>query len=143
MKSLNREFAACVLVDALYSTDANTAEQYGISMRTIQRWRKRLADGDLELSQSVGTKRTQRDAAWAQELTGALVTGLKTLQNCFLAVGNDDESLKSPDMIHAVAGALKIVAEAKLTQAIIEDRLTAFRGIESSSRLPAVSSYRN
>ena len=130
-------------MDAIYSTDAQTAEQYGISIRTIQRWRKHLANGDFQLAQFVATKKTQRAAAWAEELPATLAAGLKTLRTCFLAVANDVESLKRPDMIHAVAGALKIVAEAKLTQTIIEDRLTAFRGIESSSRLPAISSFRN
>jgi helix-turn-helix, Psq domain len=61
MTALNKEFAAEAIVDAMFTTDAKASEKYGISTKTLQRYRKRLAEGDPQLSGFVHTKKAERD----------------------------------------------------------------------------------
>jgi len=72
MPSLNRDLAASVLMDALYTTDEKACHSYGVSVRTLQRWRRLLADGDPELIAIVAAKRTAADLAWANKLPAVL-----------------------------------------------------------------------
>jgi len=58
--TLNKEFAASVLMDAIYTTDAQACDKYGVSVRSLQRWRRQLADGDPELGGVVATKKAAR-----------------------------------------------------------------------------------
>jgi hypothetical protein len=123
MAALNKEVAAEALVDAMFSTDENACQRYGISTKTLQRYRQRLAEGDPELSGFVHTKKAARDAAWAENLPGALANGLQALESCFAAVQSDPEALKKPEVVHALAGAYRILAEVHLTSKIIEARI--------------------
>lgn len=109
MTALNKELAAEALIDAMFTTDEKAGQKYGISTKTLQRYRKQLADGDPELSGFVHTKKTARDAAWADSLPSALAKGLHALETCFTAVQSDPEALKKPEVIHALAGAYRIV----------------------------------
>ena len=59
---LNKEFAATVLLDAVYTTDEQSCKKYGVSVRSLQRWRRQLADGDPELAGCVATKKAALDA---------------------------------------------------------------------------------
>lgn len=120
---LNKEFAATVLFDAIYTTDQQACQKYGVSVRSLQRWRRLLADGDPELAGSVATKKAAFDAAWAENLPGALAKGLEALDSCYRAIQGDPEAQKNPNVIHALAGAFRICAEVHLTGRIIDARL--------------------
>lgn len=80
---LNKEFAATVLLDAVYTTDEQACQKYGTSVRSLQRWRRLFADGDPELAGFVATKKAALDAAWAENLPSALSKGLQALDSCF------------------------------------------------------------
>src|SRR5687768_13424263 len=109
--SLDRELAAAALLDAAYTTDEKTCAKYGISLRSLQRWRQQLANGDPELAGSVATKKAAFDAAWADDLPAALKKGMLCISECMDTLRSDPNSLKNPAMIHAVAGAMSICAE--------------------------------
>ena len=124
MTALNKELAAEALVDAVFTTDEQSCQKYGVSLRSLQRWRRQLADGDAEMAGFVATKKAARDAAWADSLPTALAKGLQALESCFAAVQSDPEALKKPEIIHALAGAYRICAEVHLTSRVIDARIS-------------------
>ncbi len=73
--NLNKELAATVLLDSAYTTDDKACAKYGVSIRSLQRWRRQFADGDPELAGFVATKKAAFDKAWADELPVALRKG--------------------------------------------------------------------
>jgi ParB-like chromosome segregation protein Spo0J len=142
MSALNKELAAEALIDAAFTTDEQACQKYGISTKTLQRYRVRLAEGDPELSGFVATKKAARDAAWAENLPGALAKGLQALESCFAAVQQDPESLKKPEVIHALAGAYRICAEVHITSRLIDARMKG-RLLPSAdaAKYPTASKY--
>ena len=60
--TFNRDKATAVLLEALYTTDAKAAKKYGVSLRTLRRWRARLAV-DADLAAFVHTKKKLCDEA--------------------------------------------------------------------------------
>ena len=123
MAALNKELAAEVLLAAIFTTDEQACQKYGVSLRSLQRWRRQLADGDPELAGFVATKKAAWDAAWAEGLPAALARGLQALEKCFKEIHADTSACKNPVVIHAVAGAVRIVAEIHLTSKVINARL--------------------
>jgi hypothetical protein len=103
--SMKKEVAAEALVDAMFTTDQAAVQKYGISTKTLQRYRKQLAGGYPELSAFVHTKNAARSAAWADCLPSVLENCLRALEACFAAVQSDPEALKRPDIIFALSGA--------------------------------------
>jgi hypothetical protein len=134
MAALNKEVVATVLIDAVYTTDEQACQNYGVSVRSLQRWRRRLFDGDPELAGLVATKKAARDAAWADSLPNVLAKCLHALEDCFAAVQSDPEVLKRPDIIFALSGAYKICAEVHLTSRFIEARVSGNMGQPGLSR---------
>ncbi len=106
--TLNRELAATVLLEAMFTTDAMACEKYGITIRSVQRWRQRLGEGDQELAFLVSAKKALLDAEWAGQLPKILRKGFEALGKCFEAIEADPEAQKNPVVIHALAGALRI-----------------------------------
>jgi hypothetical protein len=120
---LDRELAATVLLDAAYTTDDKACAKYDVSIRSLQRWRRQLADGDPALAGFVATKKAAFDSAWADELPAALRKGLQCLSECMDSIRSDPRSLKNPAMIHAIAGAMTICAEIYFTGKVIDSRI--------------------
>ena len=123
MSALNKELAAEVLLTAIFTTDEEACQKYGVSLRSLQRWRRQLADGDPELAGCVATKKAAFDAAWAESLPVALARGVKALERCFTEIYSDPRACKNPIVLHALAGAFRIVAEVQLTSTVIDSRL--------------------
>ncbi len=121
--TLNRELAATVLLEAMFTTDAIASEKYGISIRSVQRWRQKLGEGDPELVSLVAAKKALLDAEWAGQLPKILRQGFDALGKCYEAIQADPEAQKSPVVIHALAGALRICAEVLLTGKMIDAKL--------------------
>jgi len=130
---LNRDLAATVLLEAAYTTDNKASKKYGVSVRSLQRWRRQLADGDPELAGIVATKKAALDSAWAEKLPMALARGLQALASCYGAIQEDAEAQKNPNVIHALAGAFRICAEVHYTGKVIDARLT--NGNSTADRL--------
>lgn len=112
----NHERAALILVEAAYYGDRATGDRWGVSIRSIQRYRARL-DSDQELSQLVALKKEAFERDWTEEMPAAIRTGIRFLNTAF-----QEADPTSPEAIHAVAGAMKILAEIGLTREVLNVR---------------------
>jgi predicted Zn-dependent protease len=119
MQVYDKELVATVFVEALVTTDERACAKYGISLRTLQRWRKKLASDPL-VSQYVATKKEAIDAAWADDLGAPIKAAAKLITDA--AESADQVTKRNPEFVRAIAGALKICAEVKLTSKIIDAR---------------------
>lgn len=115
----NREFAASVLLAAIYNSDAEACQKYGITERTLQRYRKRLAE-DAKLSEVVATKKALLDKEWAQDFIGPLRKGAQFLLEAFESCRGDKQYIKNPVVIQAVAEAVRLCADVVLTSKAID-----------------------
>jgi len=118
MPRFNYEKASTVLVDAAYPNDQQAADKHGVSTRTIQRWRKRL-DSDAKLAAFVARKKDMHDRGWASDLAAA-----KKSATQFLETAPSKIPAVTPEYIHAVAGALKILADADAVRKFLDARIS-------------------
>lgn len=123
-QDFNNEFAATVLLEAIYTTDAKVCEKYGISTRTLQRYRKQLAESE-ELSAFVATKKAALNEKWAEEVPGALRSTIEFIGEAARRAREDQSSYRNPALIEAIAGAMKLAADVYYTGQIIDARLAA------------------
>lgn len=117
MARLDYDRVATILVESIYFGDVPTAKRWGLSTRTIERYRKRLNEDD-KLSGFVALKKERFESNWAEEIPAAIRNGTRFLIKSF-----QEADPKDADSIHAVAGAMKILAEIGLTKEIIDVRL--------------------
>jgi hypothetical protein len=126
-KTFNREFAAAVLVEAMFTTNLKAAEKYDIDDRTIRNYRAKLAE-DPKLYALFVEKKAEFDRAWAEELPGALRKGVRMLSACVEAASADPLIKKSPQVIEAVTGVVKMLAEVQIVSRMIDARLAEQSG---------------
>jgi hypothetical protein len=124
MKDLDKEFAATVLLEAAYTTDAIVCQKYGISLRTLQRYRKALSESE-ELTQFVATKKAALDELWAEQLPRSLRSTIEFLGEAAIRAKADASSYRNPALIEAVAGAMKLCADVYYTGKVIDARIAA------------------
>jgi len=119
MPRFNRERASIILVDALYSDDELAAEKHGITARTIRNYRERL-DSDQELSALFHSKRREREKSWADDMPAAISSGVEYLRKVSEGLKPEETS---PEMVHAIAGAVKVLSEVRMTKDVLDARL--------------------
>lgn len=127
-RRLDYDRVAAILVEALYYGDQETAKRWDITTRTIQNYRARL-DDDAELSVIFADKKAAFETEWANEVPAALRSAVR-----FLMRAGEEADPSDPQAIHAVAGALKMLAEVRFTKDILDARLSEFyrqNGIQS------------
>ena len=112
------EIAAQILVEAAYLGDIETAKKHGITDRTIRNWKQRL-DTDAEFSALFHLKRQEAEKAWADELPESIRACINFIRDA--ATSKDFQ--KTPEGIHAVSGALKIMSEVAITKEALDARL--------------------
>jgi len=117
-KKFTDEQIAQILIEAAYRGDQQTAEKYGISPRTLYRWRD-FAEKSPSLTRLMKQKKVAFERGWADEAAGALKAGLE-----FLKEAAQKASRTDPDVIHAVAGAVKIASEVLITREVLDARLS-------------------
>jgi len=116
VSQFNYELAALVLVESIFYGDERVAEKYGISTRSIQRYRKRLQTDD-KLSELVALKSRQAQRDWINKLPPAIEASIEFLRKAANAADVND-----PQVIHSIAGSLKILSEIEMTKAILDAR---------------------
>lgn len=114
---INKELAATVLIEAAYTTDEKAAARYGISLRTIQRWRSKIQTDPI-LAGFVATKKRAFDEAWAEEIPVTLRKAMRFLNDAF-----EKADARNPAIIESVVGAIKIIAEVQMTGRWIDARI--------------------
>jgi len=79
-------------------------------------------DDDRTLADLVQQKRQKAEEDWAEELPDAIRASIDYLRR---AAGKAEES--DPEVIHAVAGALKMLAHVGMTKKVLDARLSRDR----------------
>lgn len=114
---INKELAATVLIEAAYTTDEKACEKFGVSIRSLQRWRKALTT-DAALAGFVATKKKAFDDAWADQMPKALRKCLE-----FIERACEQADPRNPAVIESINGAIKIIADAQATGKFIDARI--------------------
>jgi hypothetical protein len=118
----DRERAARILAAAALVGDKRAAQENGVTQRSLQNWRKRLAS-DADFSRSFVEKRNLVERDWAESLPGAIRQSIDFLQRAA-----DEADPKDPGVIHSVAGSLKILTDVATTRRLIDARLARQAG---------------
>ncbi len=135
------DLAAKAVLEATVAGDEATCEKYGISRRTLFRWRKALGRGKPRapldnLAQSVTEKRVELEGDWAAEIPKALQAAVAFLLRSAEPGGADP---KDPDAIHAVAGAMKMLSEVSATWKLLDVRIRRATGQAGQTTGPVAS----
>lgn len=117
-QQIDYDRVASILVEAAFFGEKPTAKRWGITDRTILNYRNRLNE-DSELSDIFIRKKEAFETNWADEIPSAIRSAIR-----FLQTASQQADPADPESIHAVAGALKILAEVGLTKEIIDVRLS-------------------
>lgn len=116
-KKFDKEKIAQILVEAIFTNVRDTANKYGIAERTIERWRDKV-EIDTELSKLVEIKKHAFQRRWVDEAGAFISQGFK-----YLHEAANSPNL-SPDMVHAIAGAMKIASEIVTIREVLDARLS-------------------
>lgn len=119
---LDYDRVALILVEAAFFGEQPTAKRWGITDRTILNYRNRL-DEDSRLSDIFALKKAAFESDWASEIPSAIRAGIRFLGEAAQMANRTD-----PEAIHAVAGAVKILAEVGLAKEILDVRLSRYHG---------------
>lgn len=118
---INKELAATVLIEAVYTTDEKACERYGVSIRSLQRYRKALSK-DAELAEVFASKKAAFDREWAETLPLALRSSIECIHSICARLKDDSTAWRNPEMIRVVAGAVLALSEVHFTGRIIDLR---------------------
>lgn len=106
----SRERASMILAEAEFFGDNQILSKWGITRQTLHNYRVRLQTDD-ELLQLFTLKKRLLTADWQADATKTLKVGLNEL-NRRMPIAECEEDAK---VIHAIAGAIKIVGDLKIT----------------------------
>lgn len=102
-----REFAARLLFESAFATDAEVARKYGITERTINNYRRRLGE-DMLLAGLVAAKRREFEKAWSGTLPvtpAGAADALNEIARQMRAGGS-----VTPEAVEGIAATLRAVA---------------------------------
>lgn len=127
------ERAASALAATMLLDDKTAAAKFGVSVRSVQRWRA-LLDTDDELAALVAQKKEALERDWAEDLGDAITKSIG-----FLGRAAADADTKDPAVIHSVAGALKILTDVATARQVLDARLRRQAGqtAETARQIPA------
>jgi len=108
---------ARILVEAAYNGDDAACQKYGISDRTLRRWKAELPEYP-QLSELVRIKKAEMDRNWADDAPMAVKACME-----FIVKAAQEGNHKNSDMVHAVAGAMKIVSEVMAVREYLDAKL--------------------
>ena len=123
---LDYDKVATILVEALLFGDKVAANRHGITQRTIQNYKARLRD-DTELSELFARKKSIVEDDWVNEIKSAMIASID-----FLKRASQEADPTNPEVIHAIAGAAKILSGIGLTKDLVDARIRSFNGTGQS-----------
>lgn len=121
-KEINKELAATVILEAAYTTDEIAIKKYGVSLRSLQRWRKSLSE-DLALADVVRQKQEEFNRRWADEFPLMLLEAAQTLRSCFTHIRSNDKVKINPELIKSIAESVRLCGDVYLTSKAIDARI--------------------
>src|SRR5512133_899624 len=116
MSPSQRDRAAMALASAAVVGDKAAAKAHKCSTRSLRHWRK-LAETVPELAAACREKKATVEADWAEKLPGAIQSCIDFLKRAA------ETAMVDPDMVHSVAGALKILNETAISRRVLDVRL--------------------
>jgi hypothetical protein len=116
-KKFSNEQISQILVEAMFTSEQNTANKYGIAVRTINRWQEKALI-DLELSKLIEIKKRMYYRRWVDKAGAALDHGIEYISRAM------QTQTVTPEMLHAAAGALKIISEIITLREVLDARLS-------------------
>jgi hypothetical protein len=119
MAVFNQDFATAVLLEAVFKTDLKACQKFAITERTLRNYRRRLAT-DPAFSAYFYKRQAELFQGWADEMKAAVGAGARLLTEAALTA--ESAQKKNPEMVRAVAGAVKACAEVLLTKQMIDAR---------------------
>ena len=105
---------ALIVSYAAIHGDEPTSQQFKVSVRSIQRYRREAGESDT-LSQSVAHKKDLVIAKWTEGAPSAVTACV-----AFVARAARDGDHRDPQMVHAIAGAIKILSEAMANREVLD-----------------------
>ena len=122
MPRLRYELAARIIAEAEFSPDKLVCDRYGITPRTLQRYRVQMAE-DPKLSDCVASQKEALESEWVSD-------AIRTMrcQFRFLRKAAQQADAKDPAAIHAIAGAMKLLGDGVAGSRIIDARLGLLGG---------------
>ena len=116
-KKFSDEQIAQILVEMTFLGDKETADKYQISTETLRRWSKQL-EINPHLLKLVDIKKRAFQRRWADEAGAFISQGF-----AYLHKAANSQNL-SAEMIHAIAGAMKIASEIVTIREVLDARLS-------------------
>jgi hypothetical protein len=111
------ERASAILAEAEFWGDEQICKKWQITRRTLRNYRVRLRVDD-ELSQLFLVKKRLLMIDWQEDATQALKIALSELSRRIPIAASEEDA----KLIHAIAGACKIVGELKIQyEALVDD----------------------
>ena len=111
------ETRAEAIAYAKITTYEQSAEEYGVSERSIKRWKKQQAE-DAELARLVTKKRAEIAEAWGSRI-GPVIE--KAIEFAERSLGQEGMDPQDPQALKAANGTAKIFAEIALARDILSD----------------------
>lgn len=131
--NINYDRVALILVEATYHNDRTVAKNWSISQKTIYNYRKRLAN-DSGLAELYRLKKSEFERNWGNGVSAAIISALD-----FIKRASQEADPKNPEAIHAIAGALKLVAEVGLTKEVIDARLAEYHRSKGETNIEVIA----
>jgi 3-phosphoglycerate kinase len=116
-KKFPDEQVAQIVVEAMFTSVRDAANKYGIAERTIERWRDKV-EINPHLSRLVEIKKRAFQRRWVEEAGAFISQGF-----AYLHKAANSQNL-SAEMIHAIAGAMKIASEIVTIREVLDARLS-------------------
>lgn len=131
-KQFTYELAASILLAALFTNDEEACAKYGITTRTLRRYRQKQAE-DPKLNDLVAAKKRLFDSQWAETLPGAMREAVEAIGEIAKAIRADPAARRNPFSLEKLGGALKMCAEVWFTGQYLESRMAARNSGQTTS----------
>lgn len=113
---LDNERLALIIVEAMFFGDERTADRWSITPRTIYNYRKRLHNNS-ELSELFINKKREFESEWANDVPATIRMAMDYIRRA------TQELSVTPEGLHAVTGAFKIVSEIGIAKEVMDAKL--------------------
>lgn len=121
MSDSSVEQISLILIDAAYMGDKKAAQKWGITDRSVRRYRARMAT-DSELSAYVLKRKQQAEKTWAEDLSLAIKAGI-----AFLSESTQALSKRDPEAVKAVNESVKTLTDVAIMREVLDARLAEYR----------------
>lgn len=116
------DIRAAIVAEAAWAGDEATCAKFGISRRTLQRFRRAL-ETDPELALALAAKQEAFEQRWLGDIDITLGKAIRTIGEIADKAVKDPSAARNPAMLHELVYAAKMLSDVKLAKTIIDARL--------------------